>query len=323
MEILHNFLEEIARRIPQKEEMVNVLADILSLDKELICEKLNGEVPFTFDEAMLISRQLNISLDSLEIGDLSKPKSLFKLNLIEHLNPARTDFALLNEMISILRILKNVPDAEGGEITNILPQPLYGAYENIFKFYLFKWKYQSKKLLKAVPYKDIVIEDKLRKTQKENVKWAKTLHTEYILDHLIFHYLVNDIKYFYQVGLITADEVELIKQDLFKILDQINIWTRTGIFKETGKRINIYISNVNIDTSYVYLDAPNYQLTMAKAFILNGIATSEKITFEELKHWIQSIKQQSVLITGCNEKERFNYLEEQRIIVESLSENSM
>lgn len=320
METLHHiFLEEIARRIPQKTERVNVLADILFSEKETILRKLEGDTSFTFNEAMTISRLLNISLDALEIGRMPKPESLFKLNLIEYINPAKTDFALLNDIISILKRLKNIPEAKGGEITNILPQPLYVAHEHIFKFYLFKWKYRTKKSTIPVPYKEIVIGQKLQKSQKENVKWAKTLNTDYILDNLTFLYLVNDIKYYYHIGLITEKEVELIKEDLFKILDQINDWTEFGIFKETGKKINIYISNVNIDASYVYIDAPDYQLTIAKAFLLNGFASAEKITFEELKLWIQSIKLQSVLISGCNEKERIKYLEDQHAIIEGLS----
>lgn len=319
--MMHNiFLAEIARRIPQEEEMVNVLAGILSISRESVCEKLKENVPFTFNEAMMISGQLNISLDSLKLNSdsSSTPKPPFKFNLIEYINPAKTDFALLEEMISILKLLKNVPDAEGGEITNILPQPLYVAYENVFKFYLFKWKYQSNRLNQAVPYKDIVIPDMLRKMQEENVKWSKVLHTDYILDNLTFHYLVNNIKYFYHVRLITREEIELIRQDLFKILDQIEIWSRDGVFEETGRRINIYISDVNIDTSYIYLNAPDYQLTIAKTFLLNGIASSEKVTFEELQYWINSIKRQSTLITECNEKDRFQYLKEQRIIIDSL-----
>lgn len=324
MEMLHPiFLKEIRRKIPREEEAVNVLVSFLGVDKASVCEKLKGEMPFTFQEAMAISRQLEISLDSLELDDLPAQPASFRFSGIESVHPAKTDFALLEEMISILKSLKDVPEAAGGEITNLLPQPLYVGYEYVLRFYLFKWKYQTNRSDRAVPYKDIVIDKKLRKLQEQNVKWAKVIHTEYILDNLIFHYLINNINYFCHIGLITCEEVELIKQDLYKILDQIEVWARTGRFEETGKRIDIYISNVHVDTSYVYLNAPGYQLTIAKAFLLNGIASAEKVTFDELRHWIQSIKRQSVLITGCNEKKRMKYLKEQRTIIESLCQSSI
>lgn len=318
-EILYNsFLEEIVQRIPQKTRIVGILADMLCISKEAIYKRLRGDVPFTFYEVMVISKQLQIPLDTLKVDDspISKP---FKLKLIEYINPAESDFALMEEMITILQSLKDVPNAEGGEITNIVPQPLYVAYESLFKFYLFKWRYQSNSLDKTIPYKDIIISDRLRKTQKENMKWAKYLHTDYIFDNLLFHYLVNNIKYFYYVGLITKEEIESIKQDLLRLLDEIDLLSRTGYFKETGKKINIYISNVNIDTGYCFINSPDHQMTVIKAFLLNGIASTDKKTFEEMMHWVQSVKQQSILITKSSEKRKISFLKEQHEIIESLS----
>lgn len=318
-EALYNcFLEKIAQKIPQKSEVVKVLADMLSIDKDDIYSKLKGEESFTFDEVMTISRQLDISLDSLKTeGSLiAEP---FRMKLIEYINPVETDFALMKEMTAIMKSFKNIPDPEAAEITNILPQPLYLPYKNITRFYLFKWKYQSN-LNKAIPYKDIVLVDKLQKTQEEYVKWAKRLRASYVFDHLLFKYLVADIRYFYHAGLITREEVELIKLDLLKILDEIDVLSRTGFFKETGKKVQIYISYVNVDTNYIYVAAEDFHLTIIKAFILNGIATTDKKVYEELRFRVQSIKRQSILITGSGEKERIGFLEKQYKIVEGLSQ---
>ena len=319
-EILYNsFLEEITQKIPQRTGLVNTLADMLCIGKEAVYRRLRREVPFTLYEAMTISRQLGISLDSLKMDELSTSKP-FQLRLIEYINPAESDFALLEEMNVILKSLKDTPDAKGCEVTNILPQPLYIAYEHLFKFYLFKWRYLSNRSSKAIPYKDIIIENRLKKFQEENVVLAKHLHTEYIFDNLLFYYLATNIKYYYRIDLITSKEVQLIKLDLLKILDQIDSWSRTGFFKETGKKINIYVSNVNVDTNYIYMDMPGHQLTIIKAFLINGIASTDKRTFEELKHWIRSMKRQSILISGSSEIERVNFLEEQHKIIESLSQ---
>lgn len=318
-EALYNcFLEKITQKIPQKSEVVKVLADILSIDKDDIYSKLKGEDLFTFDEVMTISRQLDISLDNLK-AEGSLITEPFRMMLIEYINPVESDFALMKEMTAIMKSFKNVPDPEAAEITNILPQPLYLPYKNITRFYLFKWKYQSN-LNKAIPYKDIILVDKLQKTQEEYVKWAKRLRASYIFDHLLFNYLVADIRYFYHAGLITREEVEQIKLDLLKILDEIDVLSRTGFFEETGKKVHIYISYVNVDTNYIYVAAEDFHLTIIKAFILNGIATTDKKVYEELRFRVQSIKRQSVLITGSGEKERINFLEKQYKIVEGLSQ---
>ncbi|MDL2266286.1 hypothetical protein LJC57_05595 [Parabacteroides sp. OttesenSCG-928-G07] len=319
-EVLYNsFLEEVVQKIPQKADLANVLADMLCLGKEAVYRRLRREVPFSFHEVMTIAKQLNISLDNLEMINSAKTTP-FKLKLIEYINPAESDFALMEEMTTIMKSFKETSAPEAGEITNILPQPLYVTHKHIFKFYLFKWKYQSDSLSKFTPYKDIVIVDKLQKSQEEYAKWAKRLRANYVFDRLIFQYLVTNIKYFHQVGLITYEEVQLIKQDLLEVLDEIDQLSSTGFWEETGKKVNIYISRINVDTNYIYVTAKDYQLTIIKAFLLNGIASTDKKTFEEVEHWMRSMKQQSNLITGSGEKERIIFLKEQYDIIESLSQ---
>ena len=137
---------------------------------------------------------------------------------------------------------------------------------------------------------------------------------------MLFNYFVADMRNFYHAGLITREEVELIKLDLLKILDEIDVLSRTGFFKETGKKVHIYISYVNVDTNYIYVTAEDFHLTIIKAFILNGIATTDKKVYEELRFRVQSIKRHSVLITGSGEKERIDFLERQYKIVDGLSQ---
>lgn len=319
-EILNNsLLNKIFQKIPQKTHVVHTLVDLLNIDTESIYKRLKGEEPFSFYEAMIISKRLKINLNTLKMDKSSVPK-LPKSKIIEYVNPVELDFTLLKELTVILSSLQDIPDAYGGEITNILPQPLYVSHKNIFRFDLFRWKYQSNDSDQIIEYKDIIIADELQKAMDVNVKCTKCLHTDYIFDKQVFLYLITDIRYFYSVGLITYDEVQLIKLELLKIVDEIDMLTQTGFFEETGKKINIYLSNVKIDTSYIFIDVPDFQLTIIKTFILNGIATTDKKTFEEVKKRVQSIKQQSILITGSSEKERVNFLEEQRGFIEALSQ---
>lgn len=225
----------------------------------------------------------------------------------------------MEELTAILETIKDIPESEVAEITNLLPQPLYLPYKSITQFYLFKWKYQSN-LNKAIPYKSVVFEDELQKKQAESIEWSKRIKVSFIFDHLLFHYLIADIRYFYRAGLITREEIQLIKMDLLKILDEIADLSNIGMYKETGKKVDIYISYVNIDTNCIYVSAPDFHLTIIKAFILNGIATTDKRVSEEMKYKVQSLKQQSTLITGSSEKERVSFLEEQYKVIEGLSQ---
>ncbi len=314
----NSFLGEIVQKIPQKIDVVNTLADMLCLAKEAVYRRLRKEVPFTFYEVMTISRQLGISLDNLEMDNSPKTQP-FRLKLIEYMDPQESDFAMMEDIIAIMKSCKDCPDAHAGEVTNILPQPLYVYYEHVFRFYLLKWKYQSNRSEHAVPYRDIAVPEQLQRVQEEYGGWTKHIHRDYVFDRMLFRDFVTNVEYFHCIGLITRDEVMSIMDDLLRILDEIDYLSRTGTFRETGKKVDIYISGVNVETSYVYVSAPDCRLTIIKAFLLNGIVSSDRATFEEAKLWMHSLQKQSVLITGSGEKERIGFLEEQHKIVESLS----
>ena len=61
-EILHdNLLKAIREKLPYEENLASVLGNLLCIGKEAIYRRLRGEVPFTLEEAALISRKLGVS----------------------------------------------------------------------------------------------------------------------------------------------------------------------------------------------------------------------------------------------------------------------
>jgi len=316
--LYNNLLESLSQLIPQKSQQVEVLMQMLSLEKEAVYRRINGKVAFSFSEVAVICQNLGISVDNIIDFEFDKSRPLH-IKLTEYVNPTSMDYAMLDEFVSLLRSLKDLPDTEGGEATTLIPQPLYLMYENISKFYLFKWKYLYDNTSDLTPLREIIVTERLRNIQIENVSVAKYMgSTTYILDNLIFQYLVNDIKYFRMVNLITKEEAELIKQDIFQILDDMENFAKEGFFKETGTKIDIYISSMNLSTSFCYIQAPHINLTLIKSFILNGIASLDMKTFLEMKTWMQSLKKQSLLITRSGLRERILFFKEQREIVSTI-----
>ena len=57
---------------------------------------------------------------------------------------------------------------------------------------------------------------------------------------MMFNYLVNDIKYFASIHLITEEEVTKLQEELLKLLDDLETIASKGKF-DTGKDIHIYI----------------------------------------------------------------------------------
>lgn len=65
-EVLHdNLLNAIRAKVPQEENLANVLGNILCIGKEAIYRRLRGDVPFTLLETAMISKEMNFSVDGL------------------------------------------------------------------------------------------------------------------------------------------------------------------------------------------------------------------------------------------------------------------
>ena len=67
-ELNTGLIEALKEKLPPKTNLANLLMDTLYIGREAIYRRLRGEVPFTLEEAALISRKLGVSLDKISRG---------------------------------------------------------------------------------------------------------------------------------------------------------------------------------------------------------------------------------------------------------------
>ncbi|MDR0349531.1 MAG: hypothetical protein LBH90_08590 [Tannerella sp.] len=309
------FLKEIERHLPKKTKRTNILADILSIGKEAVYRRLRGEVPFTFNEIILLSNRLNISIDNIA-GITSEQSRPLQLKISEFIEPFDIDYKMFEEYIDVLESAQ----AESSmlvEATNMIPQAIYYRYELICKFFYFKWNYHYNQCNKT--FEDINLTPRIKKIQNQVMLAAKKIHsTTYIWDPLIIQYLVSDILFCQRMRLICDKNVASIKQELYNLMNYLEHLAQNGMYTETHKKVHIYISSISIDTSYLYLKTPKYNISLIKAFILNGIASYDDLTNEKTKKWIQSLIKTSTLISICGEKQRISFFDKQRKWIDQL-----
>jgi hypothetical protein len=315
--VYDTLLDEIRKKIPQNSKLVNTLVDILYIEKEAIYRRLRREVPFTFQEIITISKKLGISLDYVLDIDMHK-KRTFQLKLIEYMNPNEIDYSMIQDYMNVIQDSKEEVGTETGVVSNILPQTLYSGFDLISKFYIFKWHYHYN-YIQVRPFHETIVPDKVSNLLATNFIESKNIqNTSYILDNQVIKSLVNDIKYFHSIRLIKEDAILSIKEELIQFIDYLEAMAINGYFKETKNKVQIYISNINIDTNYTYLDTQNYKLSLIWTFIITATVSMDIKTFNIIKNWFWSIIRNSTLITVTGEKERILFFENQRKIVEEL-----
>ena len=64
-ELNTSLIEAVKEKLPLKENLANLLIDTLYIGKEAIYRRLRGEVPFTLEEAALISSSCLVHFASL------------------------------------------------------------------------------------------------------------------------------------------------------------------------------------------------------------------------------------------------------------------
>ena len=85
-----------------------------------------------------------------------------------------------------------------------------------------------------------------------------------------------------------------------------------------GNRVRIYVSNINFEATYSYVDTNNLQLSLIRIYSINSITTMDNEIFCTLKEWIQSLKKFSTLISESGEMQRIQFFKQQREIIDAL-----
>ena len=316
--IYDRLLPEIRKKIPKNSELVSTLTNILFIEKEAVYRRLRNEVPFTFQEVVIISKQLDISLDNM-IGINTNRKRPFLLQMPDFLTPQEIDYKMIEELTVYLNAIKLETDTEMGTISSILPESMYCGFKNITQYYLFKWHYHYTNNTPSKAYHDIIAPEKVSESFRHFFDRSKNMKkTYFILDSQTFQYLVNDIKYFNSIRLIKKEDIANIKQDLERFLDYMEKIATTGKYEETGNQVLFYISDINIDTGYSYIQSHNNRASLIWTFLLDSAVSFDEKTFTKMKTWFKSMTRTSTLISVSGEKPRILFFEKQRKIISEL-----
>jgi len=312
-----NLIETLHDRIPQRGELADVLTELLGIEKEAVYRRLRGSVPFSFREVYAIASHLGFSLDSVA-GNNSPVISQMTLSTIKFLDQQEKDFTALEDFTASTRRLKEDLRSESGAIGSIIPTSLCIAYEYIYKFHLFKWSRQLGNRQETKTFTETHASERLKQLNREFLESIRDLpKSVYIFDRRFIENFINDIRFFFDIRLITSEEILLLKNDLNLLINDLERYAVNGCF-DNGKKLDIFLANIHMDTNYNYVDASTYKLTMIRSYALNDSYSFDEAIFQNMKVWLTYLKRTSTLISEGNVPERIDFFEQQRRIVDLL-----
>ena len=311
------FLEILAARYPKKTELAQALIDLLCIEREAVYRRLRKDVVFPVHEIIKIASEWNISLD--EMMGINMGKISFHLQPMNYLDPSQEDMETLRKRVKNIEHLKTTDNSEYMVVFNNLSRSLSAGFEHIYRFNIFKWAYQYRNDAPHLTFSQVILPEEVRHEVSEYyqcIKHVKT--TSYVLEHMLFEYLVRDILFFHSILLITDEEKELIKKDLHALLDYLLEIANTGRFPETGNKVQVYVSMINVNTNYSCFYTDQLKTFRVHAFNLYDVYTFHSEMVEHFRTWMQLKKRTSIQISEVDERSRIEFFAKQRQLVDGL-----
>lgn len=291
--------------------------ETLEIGKEATYRRLRGEVPFTFQEISLIATRFRLSLDQL-IGNYSKTAALFNINVIHTDNAMEEYENTLMRYINYLSMVKEDPEGYVIHILNTVPYTMYSTFKYLSRFRICRWLHQTEQLNIRKGLGSMEIPLFIIELQK---KLTRLLHevprSYFIWDHNIFLSLIRDISYFHKMNILTEKDMEELKAELLCLLDRAERIAEQGTY-ENNKKVWIYLSNINFEASYSYMESKEFKLSFIRVYAVNSMDSLHPAICKFHKEWIQSLRRYSTMITESGEMQRFNFFRIQREYVNNL-----
>ena len=167
-------------------------------------------------------------------------------------------------------------------------------------------------------FEELKLPEKLQRNCQEYVVWAQSVATTYLIfDDSNFMHWLNALRAYREMHLISPESVRVLRDELFGMLDEMEKLAVNGEFPN-GNKVFLYLSDIDLESSYSYVTTSKHQAVNIGLFSLNGLRTPDPQMYEYVKKWIKTQSRFSTLISGSGELRRIHYFKRQREIVSLL-----
>ncbi|MDR3272556.1 MAG: hypothetical protein LBT29_03620 [Flavobacteriaceae bacterium] len=308
-ELNSNLVSKILERIPKNVKPVQYIMEVLGLSSESVYRRIRSDICFTFNEAVKLASILDFSMDSV-IGQENKTGYAFTKNNISH-----SSNAFLSMMNQYSNLIHKKLAAEESETTIVLNHmlPVFTVYfDTLFKFFYYKWIDQTHEVSLNTPFSDIVLPQEIVSLQKELDFYSRKIsNIVFIIDQNVFLMLIKEVQYYYRRKLVSDEELELLKADIFKMIDFTEKMTQESTL-DSKEKIFIFLSALNIKTNSCQSSCDGSISSYFWLYSVKPLVTHEPELYDQHKQWIKYLKKHSVFITHSNELMRAEFFNKQR-----------
>jgi len=298
----NNLLSKVLESIPEHISAATYLTELLGLSQGSAYRRLKGEIPFTLYEVYKLSNALDFSVD--EIFGLTKRKLAIHDNRIsEEFSPSNAFYSTLEIFYNEINFLSEGNDSYTIHAQNRIPLILAIFYPHLFRFFYYKWTHQlGAGRLRSYSFSDTVIPQDIMDLSNKILSYTGKIGSHiYILNREVYMNIMKEIQYYFKRRLISEDELNLLKSDLSKIIEDTEEFSYKGVDR-FGDPISIYLSSFNIESNSIYAYSGGHSVSYFYPYTTNPMIIRNVEICTIHKNWLESLKKYSILITQSNEE---------------------
>lgn len=315
------YVRKVLDAIPANIKPVDYLMDILNISRESVYRRIKCKVPFTYDEMVKLSSKLSFSIDEV-IPLTVNNRAVFSYQ--EHSNNPLNFFQMVlkgyEESVTIE--LKAENRMSIAAVNHLWLVHVLG-YDNLLKFYYYKWIHQMYMTPLKIDYSNLVIPQQIYDLSHKILEQIRFLkNSVFILDKCVFYNVINELQYYHRRKLIDDNDMQLIKKDIESLITVTENNILNG-YNEDGSTRMYYLCSLNIYSNSLYLEYDGNISSFFYEYSIRPMGTTSAEVCVYHKKWLDSLKKFSISVSASNEELQMEFFSKQRVYLDTLGKGDL
>jgi hypothetical protein len=305
-DISQKLLFEKLKNITGEKEFISQISNILSISTAGVYRRINAETLLTINEIIILSKYFNISYNKM-FSYVPDNEVIFSFKY-DKLKQNFVDY--LNGITQNLNYIKSFEDHTMIYSAKDLPIWHYFGcdYLKVFKiYYLLRTikkdpEFQNKKFeFDCVP--EYYIE-----AANASFQAYSEINSEELWTPSSLNIILGQIKYYYQSGIISEYQFDIITDKLIELLDSIKIQASDGrkkkLLNSPQGSYKLFLSEIIGGDNVIYAEGGGNQITFHPPILMNYMQTKDIPFCNYIKNAFEIAKGTAELISTISERSR-------------------
>ena len=303
----------IKKNIPAHQSLADKICDLLGTEAtDAAYRRIRGETTISFDDAVMICKHFNISMDSIA-G--STDKSQIQCSFAPaNINDVKSYLTFTQNLANMVDRLKSDPGSNIFLSAADIPVFHFLAYKELALFQFFSWnKNTCDYQLNYEAFVEELDTHELFKNYETIVEGYQLIPSSEIWCANTVDTTLRLLSYHSEMKHFNDKKIPLfICEHLLDLMDTLHKWMTKGVKGDTNTPFMFYESEIDVGNTFILFKNKETTDCFVRLFTINGLEISDELFCKEVEHWLYSLTQRSTLIHKTSAKEGFNFVNDQK-----------